>query len=93
MNLETVDDIAERIERTADRYRNARDFQRENEGRIVAEAVRAASDIDQAREIARAFDASQARNANPGNSTQELAGRSPRLPWWKWRRWGQNDDS
>ena len=93
MSLGTVDEIAERIERTADRYRNARDFERENESRIAAEAIRASADVNLAREIARAFEAGQWPAARHGNAAQALAGRSVRRPWWKRWGWGQTDDS
>jgi len=93
MSLETVDEIAGRIERTADRYRNARDFERENESRIAAEAIRASSDINLARKIARAFEAGQWPAASHSNAEQALAGRSVRRPRWKRWGWGQTDDS
>ena len=93
MSAETIDEIAERIERTADRYRNARDFARENESRIAAEAVRASSDITRAREIVRAVEIGQKPAASHEEANLALAGRSPRRPWWKWWRSGQTDDS
>jgi|SRR5262249_25540473 len=98
MSRETVDQIAERIERAADRYRNARDFEQENESRIAAQAIRASSDINQARELARVFEAGQWPPVSHGDAAlrdvaQRLAGSSPRRPWWKRWRWGQTDDS
>ena len=93
MSLETVDEIAERIERTADRYRNARDSERENKSRIAAGQVRASSDLNQAKELARAFEAGQMPALNRGSAPPQLASRSPRRPWWKRWRWGQADDS
>ena len=93
MNIETIDDVAERIERAGDRYRNARDFDRENESRLAAVAIRSASNLNQAREIARAFEL----GLNPGERGQRavlMAGSPPKLPWWKrWKRSGQTDDS
>jgi hypothetical protein len=93
LSSETVDDLAERVERAGDRYRNARDFKRANESDIAARAIRSSSDVSQAREIARAFEIGLSPGAIDQNGTLRLAGRSPRRPWWKWWRPSQTDDS
>jgi len=93
MSAETIDEIAERIERTADRYRNARDFARENESRIAAEAVRASSDVTRAREIARDVETGRSPAPRPLDTELAFSGTSPKRPWWKRWRSGQTDDS
>jgi hypothetical protein len=86
LSTETIDDIAERLERVGDRYHNAGDSKRENESRIAAGAVRGSADLTQAREIARAFDFGFVPGINEDHSALKLAERPPRRPWW--RRWG-----
>jgi len=93
LRIETIDVIADRIDRAGDRYRNAGHFGRENDSRFAAAAIRNSSDVDQAREIAQAFESGLRPGKDDQGPTLELAGRSPRRPWW--RRWisGQSDDS
>jgi hypothetical protein len=91
--METVDEIAERLDRAGDRYRNAGDFDLENQSRIVAEVVRRCPSVDRASEIARDFESRMKVGFSRGNAPVSLAGRSPRRPWWKWWRRGQTDDS
>jgi hypothetical protein len=93
LRTQTVDDIAERIDRAGDRYHNAGHFKRENESRIAAGAIRGAGDANEAREIAQAFESGLDPGLNENGATLQLAGRSPRRPWW--RRWGTGptDDS
>jgi hypothetical protein len=94
MSAETVDDIAERIDRAGDRYHNAGDLDRESESRTAAAAVRGATSLDRAREIARAFESAQRIGSNGEGAPLGLSGRSPRRPWWKkWRKPGETDDS
>jgi hypothetical protein len=93
ITMETVDDIAERIDRAGDRYRNSGDLDLESQSRIFAEAVRRCSSADRAREIARDFESKLRPRSSPGNGSLSLAGRSPRRPWWKWWRSGHTDDS
>jgi len=91
--METITDIADRVDRAGDRYRNARDFERENQSRIAAAAIRATSDLSKAREIARTFD--QGSNFERGGHNRRLlmASPPPRRPWWKWWKSGRTDDS
>ena len=93
MRTETVDDIAERIDRAGDRYHNAGDLKREIDSRIASGDVRSAGDTDEARVIARAFELDHGLCPDSDRPRVELAGRSPRRPWW--RRWGSGttDDS
>ena len=93
MRIETIDDIAARIDRAGDRYRNAGDLSRERESRYVAESIRSSSDVTRARGIAQTFESGLRPGKDDQGPTLEFAARSPRRPWW--RRWisGQSDDS
>ena len=93
MRMETITDIADRVDRAGDRYRNARDFERENQSRIAAAAIRATSDLRKAREIARTFDRGSKLGPRQQASTLMMASPSPRRPWWKWWKSGGTDDS
>ena len=81
---ETVDDIAERIDRAGDRYHNAGHFDLERESRTTAAAVRRSRDVNQAREMARAFESGLILGSGGENAPQQMAGSAPRRPWWKW---------
>src|SRR5215831_787127 len=89
---ERVEDLADRIERAGDRYDNAGNYQRANESRIAAKAIRESAEIGRAREIFRTFEAG---NQNRQNGVVELTSESrpPRRPWWKWWRSTRTDDS
>jgi len=93
LSTETIIDIADRVDRAGDRYRNAQDFERENQSRIAAAAIRAASDLNKAREIARAFDRGSKLDGNEQTATLLMSGAPPRRPWWKWWRSGRTDYS
>jgi hypothetical protein len=92
LRVETIEDIAARIDRAGDRYHNAGDLGRENDSRFAAAAIRNSSDVDRAREIAGDFEPGL-RPVKDDVIPLEFSARSPRRPWW--RRWisGQSDDS
>src|SRR5438045_1094534 len=52
---ENIDDVADRLDRQADRYRNAGDFKREQEARQAANEVRHSTALANAQNIERAF--------------------------------------
>jgi hypothetical protein len=56
--MDTIQEIADRLERAADRYHNAADFQAEHDARGAAEQVRRADSVAQAQQIEQAFIAS-----------------------------------
>jgi hypothetical protein len=93
LSTETIIDIADRVDRAGDRYRNAQDFERENQSRIAAAAIRATSDLKKAREIARAFDRGSKLGENEQTATLLMSGAPPRRPWWKWWRSSRTDYS
>jgi len=93
LSTETIIDIADRLDRAGDRYRNARDFERENQSRTAAAAIRATSDLNKAREIARAFDRGSLLDQKEQTPTFLMSGVPPRRPWWKWWRSSRTDDS
>jgi hypothetical protein len=86
LSTETIIDIADRVDRAGDRYRNALDFERENQSRIAAAAIRATVDLNKAREIARAFDRASRLDRSEQTATVLMSGAPPRRPWWKWWR-------
>jgi hypothetical protein len=52
---DTQDKVADRIDRHADRYRNAGDYANEHEARAAADLARNAASVDEARQIERDF--------------------------------------
>jgi hypothetical protein len=86
--METVTDIADRVDRAGDRYRNAQDFEREDQSRIAAAAIRATSDLNAAREMARAFELGLKLDENEQTAPTIMAISQRRRPWWKW--WKSN---
>ena len=93
MSTETIIDIADRVDRAGDRYRNAQDFERENQSRIAAAAIRATSDLKKACEIARAFDRGSNFERGEQNRRLLMVSPPPRRPWWKWWKSNRTDDS
>jgi hypothetical protein len=53
--MDTIDDIAGRLERAADRYHNAADFKSKNDALQAAQAVRRARSVMEAQQIEQAF--------------------------------------
>jgi hypothetical protein len=53
--MDTIDDIAGRLERAADRYHNAADFKSKNDALRAAEAVRRAGSVMEAQQIEQSF--------------------------------------
>ena len=91
--VESVDDLADRIERAGDRYRNAGDYGRESESRSAAKSIRESVDISRAYEIARRFESGSRLRPKSEISAVTLESRPQRRPWWKWWRSTRTDDS
>ena len=53
--MDTIQEIADRLERAADRYHNAADFQVENDARNASQQVRRAASVLDAQRIEQAF--------------------------------------
>jgi hypothetical protein len=64
MPEETIDDMADRLDRQADRYRNAGDFKREQEARQAANEVRHSTALAGAQDIERAFNLTHSSDAD-----------------------------
>jgi hypothetical protein len=72
MEQETIDEIADRLDRQADRYRNAGDLKPEREARAAADAVRHTSDLGQAQNIDKSFNLTHESSAGGDPAPQHL---------------------